>query len=305
MATCRTRINLGNKTAVKTSKPINKAQMLEKVEHYLIYVKRFSKTSIIGIMSVMMYLLNHYDISVINADKAREVEEDYNTRGCKPGTIKHVLESLEYLAACQGIVNDDGTPLKFPKPKMVRKEVKSLTVFEARLLLESTCNTRDRAIIALLLYTGVRSKELLALDIGDIDTKNRIIHVRAHEDIVKNYHERTCVLSRECVSILEEWLNIRPINTGDMALFLNTFGQRLTRGSIHRIVSFTGKRAGIEKHVYTHLLRHTAASTMIHSGIPITECALQLGHRSLASTMIYLHGDIDVLRENIDKKFTY
>jgi integrase len=256
-------------------------------------------------MSVILYLLNHYDLSVINADKAREIEEDYNARGCKPGTVKHVLEALEYLAACQGMVNDDGTPLTFPKPKLVKKEVKSLTILEARILLESARNARDRAIIALLLYTGVRSKELLALDICDIDLKSRVIHVRAHEDIVKNYSERTCVLSKECVTILEEWLKIRPIDR-EKALFLNTYGQRLTRGSIHRIVSDTGKYAGITgKHVYTHLLRHTAATCMLRSGIPITEVALQLGHHSLQSTMIYLHGDIEGLREDIDKKFTY
>lgn len=300
----RSRINLGNKVAIKTSKPINKVQLIELINNYLVYTRRYSKTSVQGITNVVTYLLNNYDLSVINTDKAQMIEESYRARGAKNTTIKHMLEALEHIAACQGIVNDDGTPLKFSKPKLVRTEVKSLSVIEARALLSSAMNVRDKAIIAVLLYTGVRCKELLGLNIDDVDLAARVIHVRAHDGIVKNYHERTCVMTKECVSILTEWINIRPVNRS-MALFLNTYGERLVRESIHRIVARTGKVAEINKGVYPHLLRHSCATIMLRSGIPITEVALQLGHRSLQSTMVYLHGNLDDLKEDIDKKFTY
>jgi integrase len=300
----KSRINLGKKSTTKISKPINRTQLLELLNNYLVYTKRYAQTSVKSITILVTYLLNNYDLSVIDANKAQQIEESYKARGAKNTTIKHMLEALEHIAACQGIVNDDGTPLRFSKPKLVRSEVKSLSVTEARALLSCAMNARDKAIIAVLLFTGVRCKELVALDIGDIDLKNRVIHVRAHDGIVKNYRERTCVITKECASILSEWIAIRPVNRST-ALFLNTYGERLVGGSIHRIVATTARVAEIDKRTYTHLLRHTCATIMLRSGIPITEVALQLGHRSLQSTMVYLHGNLDDLKEDIDRKFSY
>jgi integrase/recombinase XerD len=105
---------------------------------------------------------------------------------------------------------------------------------------------------------------------------------------------------------LKEWVEIRPQIDDEQALLLNTFGQRLTRSGVHKIVANTAKEAGItDKRVYTHLLRHTCATNMLRSGIPITDVALQLGHRNLSSTMVYLHGDLAGLKESVDKRFVY
>lgn len=280
------------------SKPLDRYMVLERLEHYLVYDKRYSKTSVKCTINVSKYLLKHYDISKLDQDTARMIEEDLRSRGRKNTTIAHKLEALMLIAASQGI------DLKVKKPKLIKRERPALSVAEAKALLLAADNIRDRAIISVLLYSGIRSKELLALDIDDLDVRGRVLHVRDHGEGIKNYHERKAVLSQDCIKMLNEWIAVRPQDC-EKALFLNVHGMRLTNSGLHKIISNTGKRAGIGKRVYTHLLRHTAASTMIKQGIPVTEVMLQLGHRSLASTMVYLHGDMDGLKASIDQKFVY
>ena len=205
---------------------------------------------------------------------------------------------MEYLAASMGL------ELKIKKPKRVKTERSYLSVAEARAMLDVCSTQRDKAIIALLLYTGLRSNELCSTEIEDLDSKNHILMVRDHGQGIKNYTERNVIIAPDGMKILEGWTSVRPIDK-DPNLFLNIYGKRLSQKQLQNIVNNVARRAGIEKHVYPHLLRHTCASNMIKSGVPITEVMLQLGHKSLQSTMIYLHGDIKTLKENIDKKFRY
>lgn len=118
------------------------------------------------------------------------------------------------------------------------------------------------------------------------------------------YHERKAVIPADCAKALKAWLNIRP-QSDETALFVNVHGCRLTRDGLYKIVRRTGERTGINRNVFVHLCRHTMATLMLRSGVPITDVSLQLGHRNLSSTLVYLHGDISSLKESVDKKFKY
>lgn len=304
----KSRIDLGTKHSKSTGtspKPLEKAMLLEKLEHYLVYEKRYSKTNIKAQMQVASFLVNHYELSVIDQDKARMIEEDLRARCLKPTAIIRKLEALEHLAACQGILDNNGKPFKIPRPKLVKTQRKGLSIPEARSMIEAAPNTRDKAIVALALYTGLRSKEILNLNIEDLDLKNRLLWVKAPDgDIVKNYRERKAVMTRECATIVQEWVMIRQQDK-DRALFQNTFGDRLTRSGLHKIIANTGRLAGIERNVYTHLCRHTCARSLLRAGIPLHEVMIQLGHTNLQSTAVYLSGSVDELKEDLDKVFVY
>jgi len=119
------RINLGTKNGKgigNSPKPLDKAMLMEKLEHYMAFVKRYSKTNIKAPMQVASFLVNHYDLSVIDQDKAQSIEEDLRARGLKSTTIIRKLESLEQIASCQGILGLDGKPFKIPRPKLVRTQ---------------------------------------------------------------------------------------------------------------------------------------------------------------------------------------
>jgi len=145
-------------------------------------------------------------------------------------------------------------------------------------MIDSAPNTRDKAIVALALYTGLRSKEILNLNIEDLDLRNRIVNVRAIEgDIVKNYRGRKAIMTRECTAIVRGWVEIRQQDS-DRALFHNTFGNRLTRRDLHKIIANIGRLAGIDRNVSCHLCRHTCARSLLRAGIPLHEVMIQLGH---------------------------
>lgn len=282
----------------KAATPLDKASTLETLENFLLYTKRYSMVNRKAIMGVASYLLNHYDLSVIDADKAREVEEDLRAKGLKPRSINRKLDSLEFIAECMG------KPIKIKKIKVCREVKIGLTLLECRALLQGCNSVRDRALISLMLTTGARAKEILGANVDDIDLKNRyfIIRPNSSEAIVKNYREHKAILTKECAQILKEWIDLRG-DLDDKALFVNQWRRRLSKSGLEKIVSAIAKRAGIEKHVYPHLLRAACATQLLRSGVALNDVARQLNHTSILSTMVYLTSDTESLRDSIDKKF--
>lgn len=280
-------------------KPMDKELFIAEFEKFLLYEKRYSTHNVRNILQRVRRIVYDYNVIKPCQDDAIIVEERQRSKGNNNKTISHFLNALELLAEYHGDV------LKLRRPKQTVRQPEFLNIIEARALLQATANKRDKATIAVLLYCGLRNKELCALDVEDVDLTNRVLWIRDRGQGIKNRHERKTVLSQDCADTLKEWLSVRPQIDGNNALFITVYGDRITCDRLERIVRETGKTAGIEKRVYPHMLRHSCASNMLKTGIPITEVMLQLGHRSLSSTMIYLHGNVEGLKESIDKNFTY
>jgi integrase len=290
----RQKINIGKfSTDGETGHNIN--AILTRLENWLRFQKRASEININAVMGSAKYLLTHYTIKTYDEATAYDIEKDMTAKGLKPKTITNRLLVFQYLAEIHGI------KLKLKKPKKIRTQKEYLTVIEARALLDAANNIRDRAIVAMFLYTGLRVTSLSSLKVSDIDLFHRTVIVKTG---TKNYQEYKVILSNECLKMLKQWLDIRP-PTGSSEVFLNQYGEKLAVKRIEAIVKDSACRAGIDKRVYPHMLRTTCATNMLKSGVPITEVSLQLGHKNLASTMIYLAGSIDDLKESIDKKFVY
>ena len=296
----RTKYSLGEINQAKEKAPaIDKYRVLEELEKYLTFEKRLSKQNTRAIIRGTRYLIEHYNVTMPCLDDAIRIEEDMRSRGVKNSTIRLRLYDLEYLAESMGI------HLKVKKPKKVKNlGPEIMSTGEARALLDAAHNLRDKAVIAVLLYAGLRNKELCNLYTSDLDLKNRLLYVKDHGQGIKNYHERRAVLSQECSTILREWIEVRP-SVDNPRLFITMYGGRLTQNRLEKIVKDTAKRAGLNKRIYPHIARHTCATNMLRAGVPLTEVMLQLGHHSLQSTMIYLHADMEGLKESIDKGFKY
>jgi len=296
----RTKYNLGQITQ-PTIKPtaIDKFAVLEELEKYLTYEKRLSRQNTRAIIRGARYLIERYNVTMPCLDDAMRIEEDMRGRGVKNSTIRLRLYDLEYLAASMEL------HLQIKKPKRTKNLGPAfLSPVEARALLDAARNQRDKAIIAVLLYCGLRNKELCNLHTSDLDLKNRLLYVKDNGQGIKNYHERRAVLTQECAQILKDWLSCRSSVNCPM-LFVTMYGDKINQGRLEKIIRDTAQSAGISKRVYPHMLRHSCASNMLKAGVTVTEVMLQLGHQSLQSTMIYLHGDLAGLRESIDKQFKY
>ena len=181
-----------------------------------------------------------------------------------------------------------GKKIRLTPPKKHTRQPSFLTVEEAQNLVKVIPNLRDRAIVAALLYTGMRVGELCNLDFDDLHLEDQEIIVRD----TKNYHDRKVIVSEECINTFKEYLDSLPYSD-KQAVLLFRKRRRISRNRVYAIVKQYGQRAGIKKNVTPHVLRHTLATNMIAHGASIIEVKEQLGHRSLQSTLQYIHLQID------------
>ena len=150
---------------------------------------------------------------------------------------------------------------------------------------------RDRAILRLLCYTGIRVSEISALDVRDLDLGEKPqLTIRAG----KGFKKRYAPLGHKDRITLEEWLLDRNnvANTDCQSVFVTldnrTRGQRLGTRGIRSIVDKYLRQDGIKKPGRScHALRHSLATWLLDAGVPIEAIADLLGHSSVAITAIY------------------
>lgn len=149
--------------------------------------------------------------------------------------------------------------------------------------LRTACKrTVERAIIEVLLSTGVRIAEFCALDLADISLKEKTVIVRKG----KGGKGRTVYLNDLAMMHLNRYLMTRQ---GDgPALFLNCRGERYTAGGVEHVLKTVGRRAGVDD-VHPHRFRRTLATQLSQRGMAVQDIQRILGHSDIGTTMIYVH----------------
>ena len=145
----------------------------------------------------------------------------------------------------------------------------------------------DRAILEVLYCTGVRRAELVAIDVFDVDHRERTLLVRAG----KGEKPRVLPLTPTCYDALLHYLeHARPEleRAPTPALFLNTRGQRLKPGGLGHRLHKLAARAGLTKRVTPHCFRRSCATGLLKNGTNLKVIQAILGHSSLETTSVYL-----------------
>jgi len=154
---------------------------------------------------------------------------------------------------------------------------------------------RDRAILMLLARLGLRTGEVAALELDDLDWRVGQLRLRAG----KCRRERVLPLPQEVGAALVEYLRHGrpPCQERRVFLALTDPVRAFHPAAVTRIVQRNLMRAGIPLGRLTgaHMLRHTAASRMVNRGASFKDVADVLGHRSLQTTGIYAKLDLDAL----------
>jgi integrase/recombinase XerD len=159
---------------------------------------------------------------------------------------------------------------------------------------------RDRALLALMIQTGVRVSELTGLRVGDVHLGTGR-HVRIFG---KGRKRRATPLTDETVALLRQWLTERDAEPGH-PLFPTRQGRPLSRHTVALIISrhvdaaVTGCPSLSAKRVTPHTLRHTAAMLWRAKGVDLATIALLLGHEQVSTTSIYEHADPALKEEAI------
>jgi site-specific recombinase XerD len=171
----------------------------------------------------------------------------------------------------------------YPAEVLTPDEVKSLIKAASN---RAPTGVRNRALIAVLYRGGLRLGETLALKPKDIDPKQGTITV-LHG---KGDRRRTVGLDPGAMAIVMRWMERRK-QLGISArrpLFSTLEGKPLKPSYVRTMLPRLGRRAGIEKRVHPHGLRHTMSYELMMEGVPVPVIQKQLGHASLATTQRYL-----------------
>ncbi len=204
-----------------------------------------------------------------------------------------VLRSYYQFLVQQGLFRSSPVPsgrsmrmkVQKPLPGFVgQREVKRLLEAPPE---DTPVGIRDRAIMEVLYACGVRLAEIHGMNVPDINFPQREVLVRG-----KGSKERWVLFGRPTDLALRRYLEeVRPIlaTKPETALFLNRYGQRLSRRSIEKLVRGYAARAGTRDGVHPHTLRHSFATHMLEGGADLRVIQELLGHSSPTTTQIYTH----------------
>lgn len=180
---------------------------------------------------------------------------------------------------------------------------KIVSVEDASLLINSLVDIRDKALVMLLFKTGIRRKELIAIDVDDINWQDQSILLKH----TKKRSNRMIFFDDETATMLYRWTKARKmrVKDGENALFLGTKG-RLGPGGINKIITKAASRAGLhdpgseimEDHFSAHCCRHWFTTHLIRAGMPrdfVKELRGDMRHEAID---IYNHIDKKELRES-------
>lgn len=181
---------------------------------------------------------------------------------------------------------------------------KLISVEEMTHLINSTMDIRDKAIITLLAKTGIRRRELITLDVDDIDWVEQSIRLKP----TPKRTNRIVFFDDETAFILKRWLRARASRNGgdSKALFTNTNGARLNRNGVYTAITKAAERVGIHKpdsgrmedHFSPHCCRHWFTTHMRRSGMPREFIQELRGDVRKEAIDIYDHIDKKELRES-------
>jgi integrase/recombinase XerD len=174
-------------------------------------------------------------------------------------------------------------------PKRPTRLPEILSREEVERLIECAASPLHRIWLLTLYATGMRREELVHLKIGDIDSARMLIHVRQG----KGRKDREVVLSPRLLDELRDYW--RRANPRPRTYLFPGRGPHqsvdvpVLSKSVFDAVRQAAKRAGLDKHVHPHTLRHSFATHLLESGTDLHTIQLLLGHTDLRTTSRYIH----------------
>lgn len=173
-------------------------------------------------------------------------------------------------------------PYNIKKIKRRKRLPSVLTRDEVLRLLAMISNTKHRMMISLMYASGLRLSEVVALKVKDLDLEVLSLHVRDS----KQHKDRFTIISPKLVPELREM--VRGRKPGE-TLFISSFQKRYAKRTLQLILEKARSRAELNKRVTCHTLRHSFATHLKESGVDIKSIQQLLGHKSIKTTMIYIH----------------
>jgi len=238
----------------------------------------------------------------VTARLLREYVYHLKDVGLAPASIRRNISALrtyfKFLLGEGHVTHDPSERLESPKRWRTLPDVLSVAEVEKLLAspaLDDPLVFRDRALLELAYGAGLRVSEWISIGVRDVMFDEGLVRVFG-----KGSKERLVPIGRRAIGALASYVReLRPRlehGEGRGALFLNARGQPLTRMGAWKILRKYVERAGIDKHVSPHTLRHSFATHLLEGGADLRAVQEMLGHADISTTQIYTHVDREYLR---------
>lgn len=146
---------------------------------------------------------------------------------------------------------------------------------------------RDKAMLETMYSSGLRVSELIALEIKNVNLNRGVIQVFG-----KGAKERKVPLGDYAIEYINRYIELvrnKNHNKNSKYLFLSRYGQPITRQYFFKMIRKYALRAGIDRPISPHILRHSFATHLLENNADLRAVQEMLGHTNIATTQIYTH----------------
>ncbi len=276
---------------------------INKYLEYLEFERKLSSNTVKSYLNDLKDFDLYFKGNLLNLkyDDVQKYISSLNDRSAR--TVSHYLTVINSFYSF--LINDkyinDNPCRNIASPKVPKKLPTYLTEDEVDKLLNINLITpydyRNKAMLELLYATGLRISELINLKITDIDVTNDLVRVFG-----KGKKERIVPVSDLAIEYLRIYVtNYRNVILKDKVsdyLFISNSLTNITRQGFFKIIKKECKRAGIEKNVSPHVLRHSFATHLLKHGADLRVIQELLGHEDISTTQIYAHLVNERLKED-------
>ncbi len=279
---------------------------------YLMLERSFSQNTAAAYLDdlskLLIYLKGvHVDYLAVDLNVLRDFLvglSDVGICGRSQARIVSGIKSFYHYLVLDGKLEEDPTEL-LESPKIGLHLPEVLTVEEIDSILDvidlsSPQGHRNKAMLEVLYSCGLRVSELVNLQISNLYLKEEYISV-----VGKGDKQRLVPISQRAIKEITYWMqerkNITPKKGEEDILFLNRLGARLTRNMVFLFVKQYAGMAGIRKDISPHTFRHSFATHLLEGGANLRAIQEMLGHKSILTTEIYTHVDVNLLRDQVNR----
>lgn len=262
---------------------------IEKLQQYLAISQQTILLDTINLKTLQNFILWIHELGMTATSQARIISG---------------LKSFFNYLILEDIIQSNPTEL-LEAPKTARKLPDTLAFEELEKLLDAIDmstqeGTRNKAILETMYSCGLRVTELTELKMSNIYADVEFIKV-----IGKGNKERLVPIGASALKFIQIYVeNIRahivPKKNAEDILFLNRRGGKLSRVMIFYIIKELTNKAGIQKNIHPHTLRHSFATHLVEGGANLRAVQEMLGHESITTTEIYTHLDRNFLKETLN-----
>ncbi len=276
--------------------------LLNEFKYYLVNEKGLASNTIdsyyIDVNEYIMYLEKYKNITnpkMITNNIIKDYLKNLHKKRLKSSTFARKISSLKsfhhYLYLEKEIYEDFMKQITTPKVEKVLPNV--LAIEEILMMMETLNNDepltlRNLALIELIYGSGLRVSELLNLKLNNIHFSANYAKIQG-----KGSKERIVPLGEMSLVALRKYLaDGRPLllknNVSDY-IFLNLYGNQLSRQGFYKILKEIAINANIKKEISPHTLRHSFATHLLEAGVDLKTLQDLLGHKDISTTQIYTH----------------